>query len=409
MKLLIAFFSLLLMYHSFIFNKPYLFFLLFFFLISILIYKKNFFTNVLLIFFSIFLSLLAIDTVISKKKIKNVKIIPALSSFWEKKNIGYINKDINNQVDYFLNENLLFSVNYKIVNSLRVKNKKINNIDNCKKIIFLGGSHNFGAGLNFDETLQGHFDLEFHTVNFSTAGYGLNHSIWRIQDDINNKNLILNNCEKNDKFLFIYRYMFANGHIFRNLGLHSYDPNGPDFTNYRLKNYSLELTKDKNLKTKTYCSNFYGCFKYNFNYLIYRFSLMLSYSDSYFFNLISNTFYNLFILNNKNLDHTVRMTQVLEKLIKNNFPNSDLIVYIENYNFTDIKNKTYLTKNKYENKISNNLHEMLQKKGLNSIKTSDLSVDLCEALYIEYEGHPNKCHNKILYNQLIKFLKKISF
>ena len=123
MKLLIAFFSLLLMYHSFIFNKPYLFFLLFFFLISILIYKKNFFTNVLLIFFSIFLSLLAIDTVISKKKIKNVKIIPPLSSYWEKKNIGYINKDINNQVDYFLNENLLFSVNYKIVNSLRVKNK----------------------------------------------------------------------------------------------------------------------------------------------------------------------------------------------------------------------------------------------------------------------------------------------
>ena len=103
------------------------------------------------------------------------------------------------------------------------------------------------------------------------------------------------------------------------------------------------------------------------------------------------------------------MTQLLERLIKNNFPNSELIVYIENLNFTDIKNKTYFTKNAYENKFSNNLYEILKKKNINLIKTSELNLNLCERLYIKFEGHPNKCHNKILYEKMTELLKQISF
>ena len=71
---------------------------------------------------------------------------------------GYLIKDGNyrSKKSYFGDsiETVLFDVEYIIVDGLRVdKNKKENDL--CSDVLLFGGSHNFGWGLNFKDTLQG--------------------------------------------------------------------------------------------------------------------------------------------------------------------------------------------------------------------------------------------------------------
>ena len=102
---------------------------------------------------------------------------------------GYLIKDGNyrSKKSYFGDsiETVLFDVEYIIVDGLRVdKNKKENDL--CSDVLLFGGSHNFGWGLNFKDTLQGLIEKNnLTTVNFSSPGFGLNNSLALFQEEAN--------------------------------------------------------------------------------------------------------------------------------------------------------------------------------------------------------------------------------
>ncbi|MFL2787527.1 MAG: hypothetical protein ACJZ8U_01075 [Paracoccaceae bacterium] len=113
-------------------------------------------------------------------------------------------------LEVFRNDSLLLASEgeYLIKNSQRVMKNVIDS--ECKEILLIGGSHNFGQSLNDEETLQ--FALNsngFSTLNISTPGYGL----------VNNLAIINEQKLKDDKLwkcspkFIIYR--FINDHINR--------------------------------------------------------------------------------------------------------------------------------------------------------------------------------------------------
>ena len=175
------------------------------------------------------------------------------------------------------------------------------------KFIFLGGSHNFGQALDFNDTVQG--NLQKHlSLNFSTPGYGFNHSFWRVVTD---EDLLKKNCldKKTDEIIFIYRYMFMNGHLMRNMG-HSYNKNGPDFRNHKISIYK-NLINNKNF-ILSYCSNFYSCLSYHSQYALYRIISVFRYSDT----LIAKNF-GIYIekklyFTEKSINHTIDVLKLFK-------------------------------------------------------------------------------------------------
>ena len=128
----------------------------------------------------------------------------------------------------------------------------------------LGGSHNFGWGLDFKNTLQGMFEEdEFTTLNLSLPGFGLSNSFALL---IDYKDLA--ECKKDDKKkYFVYRMI--DDHINRNVGKTSLNLHGPNF-------FSREI--EDNLYNSN-CRDSKNCAYYLLRYGLTRFTYYLLASD----------------------------------------------------------------------------------------------------------------------------------
>lgn len=187
-----------------------------------------------------------------------------------------------------------------------------------------------------------------------------------------------------------------NGHLLRNIGLHSYNKNDPDFRKNKLESYLNNLKNDK-LDIKTYCYKLNSCLSYNLNYFLYRIISTFIYSKSYTGKIIGENLKKIFFNNNKMVSHSINLSNLLEKYISSIYPNSKIIIYVEDISYKKSKEPyKYLKKNIQKDKITSFYSSEIKKnKNIIVVRTTEVpKIKDCLELYIPYEGHPSKCQNK---------------
>ena len=405
-KLSLLTFFLYLTFFSISNSHPYFFCLSLIIFLKVLFFDIKKISNFFLSSVSILLCLMLCEYLAGfflKKEINHSYYDKSISSLFTKKNknIGYKLSNGEHSFKFYLKENKmekkLFEIDYFIERNMRVKNRFLKE-DKCPKFILMGGSHNFGQALKFDDTLQGILEKNGNSMNLSVPGYGLSHSFWRLKSE---ESLLKKLCNKNSEKIIIYRYMFMNGHILRNVGLHSYNFNGPDLRKHRIKQ------KFDDMIIHRYCSNFYSCLTYNLNYFFYRILSTFRHSNTFLAKPIGKKLEQILYFNEKNFQHSVNLVNYLSDYIKYNYPNDKLIIYVENIGYKKNKDPyNFFKKNQVEDNYANMHYTKLKKnKNIILLKTSRLSnIQECDQLYISYEGHPNECHNKKLGNEILELL-----
>ena len=369
-------------------------------------------SNIQLLLISIFLTVIVCEFVLSFFFKQNInpgtydKPISAMNSY-DQDHLGYSPKDGEYNYKFFINVNnnkkLLFENEYIIKRNMRVANKE-QNINQCPKFIFLGGSHNFGQGLDFNNTIQGFLEKKGNTMNLSAPVYGLNHSISRL---ISEEKFLSKNCNEKDKKYIIYRYMFMSGHLPRNAGFHSYNKYGPDFREEKLNIYLKNLEEDQ-ITVTSYCSNFYYCLKYNFNYFLHRIVVTFTYSETFTGKIIGEYIEKFFFSKKYSLSHSINLSNFLNQYIKKKNPNDQLIIYVENLIYKKNKDPYKFKNSDIIEDISANIYydELKKNNDILMIKTNKISfINECINLYIAYEGHPSKCQNEKVSNEILKLIK----
>lgn len=290
----------------------------------------------------------------------------------------------------------IFDVEYNIQNGLRVsKNKKENRF--CTDVFLLGGSHNFGWGLNFENTLQGMIESQnFITTNLSLPGFGLNNSLALLMS--NNENDIDCNDSKMSKIFYVYRAI--PDHIHRNVGKTSLNMYGPNFFKF---NSILPSIYSSN------CNNFFGCINYLSKYFFTRFNYYLvssKYEKSS--NIFGNQLDKIIRFQEKDFIRTKNLIGFLKKYVDSISKSNHVIVLIEDGNARGSKKLFDYTK-KIPNistvMIQGNSIKISKNNYLLSINTRDMINEHCsneKSLHIKYDYHPTECSNSILFNILEK-------
>lgn len=330
----------------------------------------------------------------------NVEIIDE-GSFYEKKTriyskefpSGYLFKDgLYHSKKSYLKDNKIikiFEADYKISNGLRVKNdKSINHF--CSDVILLGGSHNFGWGLDFDDTLQGMLESQdLSTINLSIPGFGLNNSLAILID--NNEQV---NCKSSDKEILIL-YRAIDDHVNRNVGKTSFNIHGPNFFHQKSEVNSSFISN---------CNNIFQCISYLKKYVITRMSFYLltsKYEKSS--NILGGQISKRWFYAEDDFVKTQKLLETLITFSKTNYDKSKVIVLLD---YADTKQggklRDYFEKVLDISLISFSYDEIKysSKEIKKKYKTSLMVEEICKnnkELTFKYDYHPTKCYNSLIY------------
>lgn len=276
----------------------------------------------------------------------------------------YLYKDIN----YRINNNVRGDINLKDENY-------------CPDVILLGGSHNFGQGLNIEQTIDGMLRKDGNKVlNLSIPGFGLANSASLLYKGFF-KDYLFQNCNNSKPKFLIYRHI-AN-HILRDSGKTSLNIYGPNYGNF------------KSDKLRSYCDNIFSCAKYLGNYSIARINIYLKLS---YYERSATLFAKIISYFHEFNNYDFRITDFLIKDTLKNANNLgiDNVIFIidkETDQFLQTINK------KYENLLKNY-------PSIKVITHDSFNKEYnCEDLenkddYIKNEGHPTHCLNKKVYKVL---------
>lgn len=296
--------------------------------------------------------------------------------------------------NYSLNGEIekIFNSKYNIIEGLRANaGSKINNY--CSDVFLLGGSHNFGWGLNFNQTLQGKIeDHKLSTLNLSIPGFGLSNSLALFLNQI--KKIECNKSDSNETF-FIYR--FISDHINRNVGKTSLNINGPNF---------FDLTSDKTDGFTSNCNRSLNCSIYLSRYFITRLNYYLlqsKYEKSS--NIIGSVLNKYWLFQKKDFEKTVSLINLLISKANEENQNNNFLIFIDD-------GEEYGSEILYEylSKIPN-LSILWLKSDIifsqgNKVSKYNLKEMMDEYCATErvhsllYDTHPTECANTVVYKIL---------
>ena len=311
---------------------------------------------------------------------------------------GYLYKNgvYNSKKSYLKDETeyLIYDVKYNIVNGLRTNPLKSKN-SICSEVILLGGSHNFGWGLDFENTLQGMFEEdEFTTLNLSLPGFGLSNSFALL---IDYKDLA--ECKKDDKKkYFVYRMI--DDHINRNVGKTSLNLYGPNF-------FSNEI--EDNFYNSN-CKDFKDCAYYLLRYGLTRFTYYLLASDYEASSRIIGKYLDKSWRYQENdFQKSIELIKSYITFTRKHYENTEHIIIIDEGNTKESQKIFNLLKeitNINVLKIDEERIFFLEGNGFNQYKTSEISNNICsndKSLKLKYDYHPTKCLNLIIYSFISRY------
>ena len=338
------------------FNYLFLYFILG--LIFFLIFKiksKYLFFLFSVIFFSFFL----IELIFKDKIVQ--------TDYFTKNNISY---EINNNYGYHPKKNEIFTEEIFYKNELLKKNfytiNKYGHRDFANKIkldrciIFHGGSLTFGQSLSDNETLPymlgNIYAKEYNIFNFAFNGYGPHQFLAKLKSTNSDE---IEHC--ND---IVIIYQFINDHIARTAGKRSWGDKSPRF-----------IFKNERLIQKGFFSD-------------YPFKFIMKLRKNFRHSKVSNIFFNLEKINQKDKEILLQVLKNIEILAKNNFNNTEFIYLIWNNSLNQNKKINYFFSNK------------------KTIFVNDLGLEN-NILYnnIPGDNHPTKEFNLVMANEIKKILK----
>jgi len=286
----------------------------------------------------------------------------------------------------------IFNSKYNIIEGLRTKTERKTN-SYCPDVFLLGGSHNFGWGLNFDQTLQGKIeDRQLSTINLSLPGFGLSNSLALYLDHI--KKVECNKSNLNETF-FIYR--FISDHINRNIGKTSLNINGPNF---------FDLKSDQTDGFTSNCNSGLNCSIYLSRYFITRLNFYLlqsKYEKSS--NIIGSVLIKYWQFQKKDFEKTVSIINLLISKANEENQNNNFLFFIDDgeeygseiiYDYlSKIPNVSILWfKSNIIYSKGNKVAEYDLKEMMNKYCTTEKTLSLI------YDSHPSECANSVIYEIL---------
>ncbi len=289
-------------------------------------------------------------------------------------------------VEVFRNESLVSSYKseYTIKNSQRVMKKS--SLLECKDILLMGGSHNFGQSIIDEHTLQFALNSKgYSTANISAPGYGFANNVAILQE-LNVKSDELRRCSP--KFII---YRFISDHINRDNAKTSFSPYGVHVKIDDLNSVSLERNFTDLMSGLSYLLT---------KYIPTRIFWYGSNRDSELsFQLISRQLQRLWFYTDDDIKRSAYLIGDFDKLWKNYPTRPSIIVLIEH---------EHTIRNDVIEKYINYLKTF---KNINIILPSDLQhfsswaekkcLDLpYNSAYIPFEGHPTGCLNRF-YSEII--------
>ena len=327
-------------------------------IISFLIFKlksKFFFFLFSVVFFSFFL----IELIFKDKIVQ--------TNYLTKNNISY---EINNNYGYHPKKNEIFTEEIFYKNKLLKKNfytinkyghrnfpNKIK-LDRC--IIFHGGSLTFGQSLSDNETLPyiiGNMYAEKYNIfNFAFNGYGPHQFLAKLKSTNSDE---IEHCKDT-----VIIYQFIYDHIARTAGKKSWGDKSPRF-----------IFKNEELMQKGFFSD-------------YPFKFIMKLRKNFRHSKVSNIFFNLEKINQKDKEILLQVLKNIEILAKNNFNSIEFIYLVWNDSLNKNKKIDYFFSN------------------AKTIFVSDLGLEN-NILYnnIPGDNHPTKEFNLVMANEIKNILK----
>ena len=343
--------SIILIVFGFFFNYLFLYFFLGIFFFIIFKIKSNYFYFITsILFFTFFLLELTF-----KDKVFE-------SDYLTDNNISY---DINENYGYYPTKNKVFIEKIYYKKKLIKRNKYTINeyghrnienkikLENC--IIFHGGSITFGQSLNDNETLpyfvEKSLGKKYNVFNFAFNGYGPHQFLSKLE------NLDQKEIKKCKNVIIIYQ--FINDHIGRTAGKRSWGDRSPRY-----------VLINNELIQKGFFSDF-------------PFKIIMKIRKNFRHSKVSNAFFNLQKINQKDMKIHLLILKKIEFLSKKKFLNSRFIYLVWKNDFD--KNKKLL--NFFNNSESIFIDNL---KLDENIKSNNIPGD----------NHPKKEFNFIIANEL---------
>lgn len=269
-------------------------------------------------------------------------------------------------------------VEYQIINNVRSRSN-LNNANFCPNVILLGGSHNFGQALNFNNTLQGYLAEDGYTIlNLSIPGFGLSNSLALLKTGFFREYLEIN-CIDERPLAIVYR--FIPDHILRDAGKTALNLRGPN------------LRTEDNQQFKANCNTISSCVQYLAIYIPARFMFYLKTTQN---EKSALAIYNL-------LSPIMEFTDNDFKITKN---------ILNELSLEASKLKVPSTIIVQEPPVVAPYNEIVREiSGITLLEPSDYANQaLCKETkykvnYIPFEGHPTDCLNFQIYHKLKEIMK----
>ncbi len=354
----IFFYSLIIILFLFGVFFNYLFLYFFLGLVFFIIFKLK--SKYLFFLFSVFFFSFFLIEIIFKDKIVQ-------TDYLTKNNITY---EIDDNYGYHPKKNKIFAEEIFYKNKLLKKNiytinkyghRKIDNkmkLESC--IIFHGGSLTFGQSLSDNESLPyiigNNYSQKYNVFNFAFNGYGPHQFLAKL------KSFKLSEIQHCKDVIIIYQFIYD--HIARTAGKRSWGDKSPRF-----------IYKNEKLIYKGFFSD-------------YPFKFIMKLRKNFRHSKVSNIFFNLEKINQKDKEILLQVLKNIEILAKENF-NSTKFIYLV---WKNIENQ-----NKKLDYFFNNAE---------TIFINDLGLDY-NILYnnIPGDNHPTKEFNLIMANEIQNILK----
>ncbi len=274
---------------------------------------------------------------------------------------------------------------YTIKNSQRVM-KDISSPE-CKDILLIGGSHNFGQAIPDQHTLQ--FSLDsygYNSANISAPGYGLVNNI-AILKELKNKHEEFWECPP--KYVI---YRFINDHINRDNAKTMFSPYG----------VHIEMVDDTYSLKRNYTDVFNGLSYLLTKYIPTRIFWYGANSDSELsFRLISQQLQRLWFFTDNDIERSAFLLGNIDKLWEGSKKKPKIIVLIDAVVIDEVAEK-------YINHLQNliNIEIILpEEPKLFFDWASKNCLDLpYRTHYIPYENHPTGCLNKFYSEKIFIYL-----
>ena len=266
----------------------------------------------------------------------------------------------------------------------------------CPDIILIGGSHNFGQGQNYQNTLQGMLDENgLSVLNISIPGFGLSNSISLLKVG-KFREYLENKCKGKEIDAVIYRFILD--HIPRDVGKSSINIYGHDYRQIKPGG-----------EVKSYCQNLFSCARYFFMYTQAR---LLFYTQS---TQNEKSGRAIFFL----MQPLLKFTDKDFKIIYN--VHDDVMITLRQLNVSNLffvieperlyldKEKSYLEKKltEYREKSRLRYQNLVYKKDEISLflRRDYDHPNVCKFLmrkenFIPNEGHPTHCLNRKIFHYI---------